>query len=58
MEQLRTELSNKLMVEEDKEAPTLYSANVLRNVKYETVSAKYIDRDPMKALEIMACSRY
>lgn len=58
VEKYRSELAKELMVEGDVVPPTLRDANIYRNVRHETVAARYLDPDPFTALGILSSSRY
>lgn len=51
-------MANKLIPPGGKEPPNLHSAPVYRQAKYQRNQEKYIDKDPMKALDIMSNSGY
>lgn len=59
VERHRAEEANKrINITGDPEPPTLYSAAVYRQAKYEAARDEYLDPDPLKALEILASSQY
>lgn len=58
VEKYRAEIAKEKMVDGDPVPPTIREANVYRNVRHETVAAKYLDPDPINALDILSFSRY
>lgn len=58
VEKYRAELARELMVPGEPEPPTLPSAPVLRQARYQLAKEKYIHEDPMMALNMMAHSGY
>lgn len=58
VERYRSEMSKKLLSRGGPRAPNHYGRGVLNNAMHEDRKKKYVDKDPIKALQKMQCGEY